>query len=56
MLSCPLHLMTNVISECACGHVAITQVEYKKDEQDKKIILKSPVIRVSMSLCGRASL
>lgn len=56
MLSCPLHLVTNVISECVCGHVAFTQVKYKKDEQDKKIILKSPVIIVSISPRGRASL
>lgn len=52
MLSCAFHFMTNVISGCARGHVAFTQVKYRNDEQDKKIILKPPGIEVSISQRG----
>lgn len=52
MLSCPFQFMTNVISECVRTHVAFTQVKYRKDEQDKKIILKPPAIEVSISQRG----
>lgn len=51
MLSCPLHFVTNTISECVCGRVASTQEKCKRAEQDKKLILLPSVSDQPLKMC-----